>query len=372
MNLEADYQVEFQEDSFLSNFTAIPNIIFDVYKLDPYELKAYCIFKRTAGDRGRCFKSIKTLCEEVGCQKPKLIEIKKSLEKKGLIKIIKRKKTDGGNLPDLVHIINIWPECMKFYSDQQAKKAELREKGGGNPELGGGVIYDYQGGNLRLPKEDHIQEKQKASSNSECSRASTQIAAASSNLLKSLAPPLPDKPPEIHKPPASPKVYDCLAAIDIEIAVKVRLTSTFNQQTVRDAVKWATRPDFKPSKGLAQAICWACSTGPQRLLAEVSEKDTEKQKKSAKDHPPVSCFSFNTQYWAQIKAGLKKCFSSDILSTLSLMDCSTFVEYEQQKISLDDIGFLDKIEIFFRKKCLDCPDLYKFIGFCKNNLQSSI
>ena len=86
--------------------TELPNIIFSM-GLEPYAFKAYCVLKMTAGDAGYCFKSNETFCAEIGCKKKKWIEIKKSLVSKGLIKIRKRTGENGGQMADLITIVNL-------------------------------------------------------------------------------------------------------------------------------------------------------------------------------------------------------------------------------------------------------------------------
>src|SRR6185295_18798243 len=93
--------------------TEIPNIIFTM-KLDPWAFKAYCVFKMTAGDKSACFKSNNTLSEEIGCSIPTLIKLKNELRDHGLINIMKRKHPNGGDMPDLIQIIDIWPQNAEY------------------------------------------------------------------------------------------------------------------------------------------------------------------------------------------------------------------------------------------------------------------
>lgn len=86
-------------------FTILPNILFH-FKLDPWAFKAYCVIKMTAGDKGSCFNS--RMAEEVGCSIPTLIKLKNQLTEKGLIIIQKRTHPSGGNMPDLIQIVDIW------------------------------------------------------------------------------------------------------------------------------------------------------------------------------------------------------------------------------------------------------------------------
>lgn len=167
--------------------TEIPNVILDM-GLDPYEYKGYSIFKRTAGDKGVCFKSNDTLCHEIGCQKPKLIAIKKSLAAKGLITITKRKNEKGYCIPDLIHMVDIWDKNIDFIENKyskakyssQAKVVPLgviEDYQGGNSDIRGVVIQDYRGGNLGLPKEEH-KEEEKEQQQHACARETPEVAAA--------------------------------------------------------------------------------------------------------------------------------------------------------------------------------------------------
>lgn len=102
-----------QDQSSIHHYrTEIPNIIFEM-GLTVYEFSTYCHLKRTAGDRGECWKSSKILCEEIGVSLPKLIEIKRSLSEKGLIKVEKRFHEDGGNATDLITIVDVHTTRVK-------------------------------------------------------------------------------------------------------------------------------------------------------------------------------------------------------------------------------------------------------------------
>jgi hypothetical protein len=98
---------DFHEESARSHFTIIPNIISHM-GLDVWEFRAYHAFKETAGDRGACSKSNSTLCLEIGCSLPTLIKIKESLMIKGLIIIRKQFNPNGGSMPDLITIVDMW------------------------------------------------------------------------------------------------------------------------------------------------------------------------------------------------------------------------------------------------------------------------
>jgi hypothetical protein len=145
---QANHKNEVKDLGSLHHYrTEIPNIVFKLK--DPWIFKAYCVFKKTAGDNGSCFKSNRTLSEEIGCSIPTLIKLKKSLEAEGLIILTKRNHENGGDMPDLIEIVDIWAQNMYEMS---------KAKGGGKPDLGGGLTRFRGGSKRRLPKEEQKEE----------------------------------------------------------------------------------------------------------------------------------------------------------------------------------------------------------------------
>lgn len=108
--------------------TELPNILFHL-GLDPYELAVYCAIKRTAGDHGKCFKTTATLAADANIDRKKYIEVKNALAcktfdilgGKSIIHIQKRVDEKKGNMPDLITIIDIWPENYSYFLDQKKK-----------------------------------------------------------------------------------------------------------------------------------------------------------------------------------------------------------------------------------------------------------
>ncbi len=238
--------------------TEIPNIVFDL-GLDPYEFKAYCVLKMTAGDKRACWKSNATLCLEVGCQKPKLIEIKKSLAKKGLIIIQKRRKEDKSCESDLIKIVDIWPQNMKY----MAEKYPIKEGGGSNPGLPPLVIVDYPPSNRRLPKQDVKEE----------------------DVLEQQQPVA-----------ASFKIYQCLELVQIPKKDKIEITERNLEIDVKNAIAWAGHPETKIKTTLVQAIKWACQNKPdvpKDKKCEVAENKAyaKKQEASYPNGITVSCLN---------------------------------------------------------------------------------
>lgn len=154
-NLSEDNEI--QDLGSLHHYrTEIPNVIFQM-KLGHLLIAAYCVFKSTSGDKGSCFKSNATLCEEIGCSKPTLIQLKKQLEVKGLIIVKKRTHENGASLPDLIQIIDIWEMNWEFFIKLKKNKYSNFNREG-KPILPGGVNVVYGGGKASLPKQEHIQQ----------------------------------------------------------------------------------------------------------------------------------------------------------------------------------------------------------------------
>lgn len=235
-----------REDSMHDYRTEIPNIIFEM-KLDPYEMTTYCHLKKAAGDHGGCWKSSKTLCEDMGISHPKLIQIKKSLEYKGLIRVEKRVHENGGSMSDFVTVTDIWHMNMKTMVDRFSSKK------GGKRHLGGGVNMVNGGGKYGLPKEDPIQEEP----------------------LEEQQPPTPKivEPPvtqtvvvssvssdrnttQIQKEKQS--IYIELHPVDIPEQEKMQITRNFSLAQVQHALKCVASSKF-PIRCLAAFIKKACA-----------------------------------------------------------------------------------------------------------------
>lgn len=58
-------------------------------------------------------------------------------------------------------------------------------------------------------------------------------------------------------------IYDCLKSVNIPDKDKSEITRRFDENTVKNAIAWATHPDTVISKGLAPAIKWACQEKPE-------------------------------------------------------------------------------------------------------------
>lgn len=70
-------------------------------------------------------------------------------------------------------------------------------------------------------------------------------------------------PESSKKEKPTPKIYDCLIAIDIPMKDKYEISTRYDEETVNSAVSWATHPQTVITKGLVQAIKWACQNRPE-------------------------------------------------------------------------------------------------------------
>jgi hypothetical protein len=260
--------------------TEIPNIIYKM-KLGHMLFTTYCVLKMTAGDKGVCFKSNATLAEEVGVSIPTLIKLKEQLHEKKLIKIIKRKHEKGGLMPDLIQIVNIWPQNMKYMSEFSTKKKDSNIYGDCKPGLLPLVKPVNQGSKASLHKQEHKEEEQKEQQQAAPAAAvfsepkkKKQSSGISGQLDKS----------SVKKPKpslANPAVYECLKGLDISLKEQAQITASYEEETVKSAVAWATHPQTVLTKGMSPALKWACQNNPKvpqnkEEVAEDNRKYAEK------------------------------------------------------------------------------------------------
>jgi hypothetical protein len=101
-------------------YTIIPNIIIDM-ELDQYSFRLYAVLKRIAGEKGRCWKSVKNLSAISNMSVGKVTAAKKILIKNNLISVTKRMKTDETHDTDLITIVDVWVDNMGKYSKNTTK-----------------------------------------------------------------------------------------------------------------------------------------------------------------------------------------------------------------------------------------------------------
>ena len=133
-------------DSLHRYRTEMPNILLDI-GLDAYELTLYLHIKRIAGDKGKCFVSNDSLAGKTKICRAKIITLKTCLQKKGLIKIIPKKRKDGGDAPPDIEIIDLWPQNFEHFKKIKEVKRGSTTCDGGVHEIDGGV-HEIDGGGL--------------------------------------------------------------------------------------------------------------------------------------------------------------------------------------------------------------------------------
>lgn len=334
---------EIEDLSSLHHYrTELPNILCKM-KLTPHEMATYVVLKMTAGDRGVCFKSSATLCEEIGYGKMKLIETKLSLAKKGLIKITKRKHENGGDLPDLIQIVDIW-EYNMLEMPKYFKKNKKQPANGGGLQNGGGGVCKMEGGGLQNGhKQEPLQQEKKE-------QQQQSPAAAVFRKPKEEA-----KKPESKTPP-KPRISPALANIDIPEREKIEITGMYEESIIRNAVEWATHPETVLTKGLVPAIKWGCKNKP-----EVPKTKTVKK-------VAVDCASFNRAYWRAISKAL--CFSGFRSVWADMAECNEYLKAKTEKIFFKDFSFLEQISCHLRKIGVDNVEIFNTIKSFQKDLES--
>ncbi len=114
---EENIEISVEDESTEKNyFTTIPNIIFDM-GIGVYAIAYYSLLKRTAGDKGKCFKRKKTIAQQLGCSERQLQYLNKFLSQpfailngKPLIRIKEQKRDDGSKTANLITLVDIWRE----------------------------------------------------------------------------------------------------------------------------------------------------------------------------------------------------------------------------------------------------------------------
>jgi len=90
-----------------------------------------------------------------------------------------------------------------------------------------------------------------------------QAAAVFSNESHEKEHPKPPEIPDTPLPTNNAPFYGILADIDIPAADKAWVSARYPEDAVKNAIEWATSPQTKLTKGLVQAIKWACQNKPE-------------------------------------------------------------------------------------------------------------
>jgi hypothetical protein len=105
------------------NNVIIPYVLFKLINGNCFFI--YCVIKLICVSEGQCFKTLKILADQCGVDIRTLRKVKKELSKefpligKPLIKIEKQKINNGGDAPDIITIVNIWPENNKYIKEMK-------------------------------------------------------------------------------------------------------------------------------------------------------------------------------------------------------------------------------------------------------------
>lgn len=160
--MSEDFSIQ-DESSIHKYRTEIPNIIFEL-GLTPDELAIYLIFKRAAGDNGKCIKSTRRIAKEAKVSRNNLLKIKNklsnkfSLINKSLIECYDRFSDCGDKDTCEVHIVDIWPENFLFFNKKIGGSNEI-PRGSNKIPPGSNQIPQvaqtrYQGGSNECHKEE--------------------------------------------------------------------------------------------------------------------------------------------------------------------------------------------------------------------------
>jgi hypothetical protein len=100
-------------------FTMIPNIVFEL-GLTTCAIILYCVLRRVAGEKGRCWMSTVSLAEKCNMSTGSVSECKKELLTAELIGIVS-KKCDKGSYHE-IRIIDIWKRNIDYFTCSRDEK----------------------------------------------------------------------------------------------------------------------------------------------------------------------------------------------------------------------------------------------------------
>lgn len=149
-----------------------------------------------------------------------------------------------------------------------------------------------------------------------------------------------------------------LRGVNIPVEDKIEIVTKYDPKTIDHAIDWATHPSTKITKSVAAAIKWAC----------VHKPEIPKEKKSEKI--PVNPEGYNKTYLREVyKVAHQNGYRLD---QLGLQDGHEFLKTEHEKIYFKDVGFLEQIANFLRKKSVDCRNIYDMIKACQQDLHKQM
>lgn len=254
--------------------TELPNIIFEM-GLDCFSISLYAAIKKIAGDQGRCFAAVPSLCDLAGMKPTKLRQTLKELEsgennfKTPLISITPRLKEDGSSDTNIIRILPIWRLNGSYYRAKQMDKQKTTYVNvGGGSRHEGGVVRDTKGGtsphdDKEDPSEEDLFEEERDLSSSSFSPYKENKKAIQ------FSPQLPPRPlPELHERP------DEMDELDINDDLALRLIKEYPVTKLKKAIQrtlaWKTR--LNDEAGLMAVLKnfdnWNDYTSPEAIAEE--------------------------------------------------------------------------------------------------------
>lgn len=284
-----DVEVQFEGER--SYYTTVPNIIFSL-GLDPYAFMYYCTLRKTAGEKGSCFKSKETLSEESGCSYRLISELNNYLSQpfealggKPLIRVESQFKSDGSQATNRITIIDVWLENITNLSNKnkipktprqiQLKKTKSTDKNPGAifappPHAPDARPPTHQMHDPHAPdahKEEPYEEEPlfKNTTNPTLPPASSTNKPLS-GLVGGFS--------SIEENRTTQKPYACLTGLELSEKDKMRITSMFSEDLVINAVAFCLKKKDKLTK-MDGSIIYYCKN-PHHIVESKEEIEQKK------------------------------------------------------------------------------------------------
>lgn len=132
MNIDPDLTGVRDAGSLRQYRTEIPNLVLTMLaegRIAPHDFALYAVYKRTAGDAGRCFKSTRTLANDAGMSLGQVAKSRANLTAAGLIDVEEVRRR-GGRPEMHVTIRDVWAENMAAFGVDRSSPPELQSSQG--------------------------------------------------------------------------------------------------------------------------------------------------------------------------------------------------------------------------------------------------
>lgn len=133
-----------------------------------------------------------------------------------------------------------------------------------------------------------------------------------------------------HSAAVSFKIYECLECLDMPQRDKIEITERNLEEKVKKAIAWATHPETKINKTLAQAIKWACLNEPEAPKNKGAEVELNK--------------AYARQQEAQYPNGITISCLNKCVEIACTQSCKT-----PQTIEYTEKGFKEQLDSALRK-----------------------